>query len=72
MSKIISFTTTPQEGSDLKFILKKAAQELQVKEEEIIGFKILKKSIDARKKKVKILFRAYLNIVYILLSVSWS
>jgi uncharacterized protein len=62
MSKIISFTTTPQEGSDLKFILKKAAQELQVKEEEIIGFKILKKSIDARKKKVKILFRAEVSL----------
>ncbi len=62
MTQIISFITTPEEGSDVKLIQKKAAQELQVKEEEIVGFKVIKKSIDARKKKIKIQIRAEVSL----------
>ncbi len=54
MQKIINLSLSPKRASDEKYYKKDAAEYLKISEKEITGIDILRKSIDARRKFVKI------------------
>ena len=54
MQKIINLSLSPKRASEEKYFKHDAAEFLHLKEEEITSIKILRKSIDARKKFIKI------------------
>ena len=54
MQKIINITVSPKQASDEKYYKSIAVEHLNINAEEITGIEILKKSIDARGKYVKI------------------
>ena len=54
MIKELNLIVTPQQAADLEFLKKYSASQLSVKEEEISFVKILKRSIDARSRNIKV------------------
>ncbi len=54
MQKVINISISPKRASDEKYYKVDAAEYLNIKVEKITGIEILKKSIDARKKFIKV------------------
>ena len=54
MQKIITLSLSPKRASDEKFFKHDAAEFLKISKKEITGIEILRKSVDARKKIVKV------------------
>ncbi|MCK5847343.1 MAG: NAD(P)/FAD-dependent oxidoreductase [Bacteroidales bacterium] len=63
MQKELSLLLTPKESTDIDLIRKKTIGKLRIQESELTHIKILKKSIDARNRSVKmnVYVRAYIN-----------
>jgi len=63
MQKELSLLLSPKEASDIDFIRKKTIGKLRIKPEELTELKVLKKSIDARNRNVRmnVYVRAYIN-----------
>ncbi|RLD45439.1 MAG: FAD-binding protein [Bacteroidetes bacterium] len=63
MQKELTLLLTPKESTDIDIIRKKAIGKLRIQESELTSVKVLKKSIDARNRSVKmnVYVRAYIN-----------
>lgn len=63
MQKEITLILSPKESSDDKLIRKAIISKLRIKDKELFGIKVLKKSIDARNRNVRmnVYVRAYIN-----------
>ena len=66
MSQIIQLSLAPIKAHTSENIQKAIAQHLNIQKENISDFRLLKRSIDARKRKVKIHFSNYQENVILL------